>query len=565
MTLPEERPIMTLPEERPIMTLPGEHVPAGPAPTVVGGRMSRRGALRAALLGTAAVAGAATLLQMRAPATALADQGPAPRLGPIDGGDADAGTVVIQWDTAALRAIRDTHPGPPIVARALAIVHTCMYDAWAAYDPVATGTRLGGALRRPAAERTAANKAEAVSYAAYHALGDLFPSKTPLFAGLLEGLGYDPHDQSTDTGTPRGIGNVAAQAVLAFRHRDGANQLGDLHPGAYSDDTGYQPVNTPERIIDPNRWQPLRVSDGRTHGAVTGVGWRYDHWQQGQVSAGHTGSVVQQYIAPHWGHVTPFALSGGAQFRPAVGPATAGSAHYREQAEQILRYSAILTDEQKVIAEYWADGPASELPPGHWCLFARFVSARDHHDLDADVTLFFALTNAIFDASVAAWDAKRAYDSVRPVTAIAYLFGSRAVRAWAGPYRGTRPMRGLDWRPYQAVTVVTPPFPEYVSGHSIFSAAGAEVLKRFTGSDACGATYTQQAGVSRVEPGMTPATDVTLTWATFSEAADQAGLSRRYGGIHFVDGDLIGRAMGRQVGALAWAKARAYITGTAAS
>ena len=219
-------------------------------------------------------------------------------------------------------------------------------------------------------------------------------------------------------------------------------------------------------------------------------------------------------------------------------------------------------DEQKVIAEYWADGPSSELPPGHWCLFAQFVSQRDGHGMDDDVKMFFALTNAIFDASIVSWDAKRAFDSVRPVTAIHYLFMGQQVRAWGGPNRGTRLINGQDWQPYQAATVVTPPFPEFFSGHSIFSAAGAEILKRFTGSDDFGNSYTQKAGTSRVEPGTTPATDVTLYWATFSEAADQAGISRRYGGIHFVQGDVVGRALGRQVATQAWNKAQAYITGT---
>src|SRR6185312_581960 len=101
----------------------------------------------------------------------------------------------------------------------------------------------------------------------------------------------------------------------------------------------------------------------------------------------------------------------------------------------------------------------------------------------------------------------------------------------------------------------------YVSGHSIFSAAGAEILARWTGSDRFGASFTQRARTSRVETGATPATDVTLSWATFSEAADQAGLSRRYGGIHFEDGDLTGRALGRLVGSRVWDKAQAYITG----
>jgi hypothetical protein len=249
--------------------------------------------------------------------------------------------------------------------------------------------------------------------------------------------------------------------------------------------------------------------------------------------------------------------------RPTAGPATFPSGRYRQQAVESLRDSAQLTDARKVIAEYWKDGPASEQPPGHWCLFGQFVVQRDQLSLDESVTLFFALTNALLDASIAVWDAKRAFDSVRPITAIHYLFAGTKVRAWGGPYKGTRMIKGDDWRPYQPVTVVTPPFPEYVSGHSAFSAAGAEILKRFTGSDTCGASYTQKAGTSAIEPGTTPARDVTLSWATFSAAAEQAGLSRRYGGIHFRDGDLMGRAMGRHVAAQVWDKAQTYIDGTA--
>src|SRR5262249_40584130 len=114
-------------------------------------------------------------------------------------------------------------------------------------------------------------------------------------------------------------------------------------------------------------------------------------------------------------------------------------------------------------------------------------------------------------------------------------------------------------------TVVTPPFPEFVSGHSTFSAAGAEILKQFTGSDRFDASVTVPVGSSRVEPGRVPATDVTLSWPTFSQAADEAGISRRYGGIHFEDGDLTGRALGRLVGAQVWEKALTYFNGTAGS
>ena len=446
-------------------------------------------------------------------------------------------TLVILWNNAALQMIRLTHPGPPITARALAILHTSIYDAWAAYNPVATGTRLGAALRRPADERTLANKQKAVSYAAYRALVYLFPGGVPQFKTIMQKLGYDPADASTDISTPSGVGNIAAQAVIAFRSNDGANQLGNLHVGAYSDYLNYVPKNTPDRINDPNSWQPLRVSDG------------------------HHGQVVQKYATACCGFIAPFSLISGAQFRPGP-PATYPSPEYVAQARQILNYSATLTDRQKVITEYWADGPASEQPPGHWNLFAQFVARRNHYDLDTNVKLFFILTNAIFDAGIAAWDCKLYYNSVRPITAIHYLFNRKQVKAWAGPYKGTRLIQGQNWLPYQAPTLVTPAFPEHVSGHSVFSASGATILKRFTGSDTFGFSHTVKAKTSLLEPGLVPARDITLSYPTFSGAADEAGLSRRYGGIHFERGDLTGRAMGLRVAHQAWDKALAYIHGT---
>ena len=451
-------------------------------------------------------------------------------------------TIVVQWNDNALQAIRETHPGPPIVARALAVVHTAIYEAWAMYDDVAVGTRLGGSLRRPAIERTDANRTTAMSYAAYAALVDLFPSERPLFDAQMVALGLDVRAMSTDVTSALGVGQACASAVTSYRHRDGANQMGDLAPVPYGDYTGYAPVNTPDVVNDMYRWQPLRVSDG------------------------HGGTVVQRFIAPHWFKVVPFALSSSDQFRPGINATPAKNwGHYKKLADELLAYSAALTDEQKVIAEYWADGPASELPPGHWALFGEFVSRRDHHGIGDDAKMFFAMTNAVLDASIASWDAKRAFDYVRPITVVHVVHAGETVSAWAGPYLGTAVITAESWRPYQAVTVVTPPFPEFFSGHSVFSAAAAEILKSFTGSDAFGGSVTNPKGVSRVEPGTTPAADVTLSWSTFSVAADQAGMSRRYGGIHFSEGDLAGRAIGRQVGAQAWAKAQTYFAGTAVS
>jgi len=152
---------------------------------------------------------------------------------------------------------------------------------------------------------------------------------------------------------------------------------------------------------------------------------------------------------------------------------------------------------------------------------------------------------------------------VRPITAIRYLFAGQQVLAWGGPFQGAKLIDGASWFPYQPTTFPTPPFAEYCSGHSMFSAAGAEILKRFTRSDFFGASATIAAGSSKVEPGVTPAKDVTLYWLTFTDAADQAGISRRYGGIHFEQADLDARAAGRKVSDQAWAKARSYFGGSA--
>lgn len=458
--------------------------------------------------------------------------------------------VVLQWNSAALQGVRDAKLGAPVVARALAIVHTCMYDAWTAYDVRAVGTQLGGALRRPTSERSQANKEQAISYAAYRALADVLPVDTnSVYIPLMKRLGYDPTDNSTDIETPDGIGNVACAAVIEYRHHDKSNQLGDLAQGPYSDWTAYAPVNTPSPVparaapSDPNHWQPLTYVN----------------------SSGDL--MTQRFVGAQWSQVTPFALTSGDQYRwltRLFGPASYGSKEYQQQAEELVAISAGLTDKQKMISEYWSDGPDTEQPPGHWARFAQWISERDHHSLDDDVKMFFALSNAIFDAGIAAWDAKRAYDSVRPTTAIPLLFRGNTIRSWGGPGKGTVEMDGSQWIPYQAVTFPTPPFPDYVSGHSTYSASAARVLELWTGSDRFGNSVTIPPASSKIEPGVTPAEGVTLHWETFTDAANEAAMSRRYGGIHFRAADLAGRLLGRIVAFAAWQKAQSYFDGTAA-
>jgi hypothetical protein len=462
------------------------------------------------------------------------------------------GNAAVAWNSAAIQGIRDAKLGAPMVARALAIVHTCMYDAWAAYDERAVGTQLGGALRRPAIERTEASKKKAISYAAYRALLDLFPAETSsIFNPLMRQLGYDPNDRSTDIETPAGIANVTCAAVLEFRHRDKSNQLGDLSPGSYSDWTHFRPINMPVAFpvrlptlhpLNPNHWQPL-------------------------IFVNSTGDLTaQMFEGAQWCYVAPFALSSGDELRDAakvLPPATYGSPEYREQAEELINLSAALTDHEKMIAEYWSDGPGSEAPAERWNRFAEWISERDHHSLEDDVKMFFALNNALLDASIAAWDMKRTFDSVRPITAISLLFNGTKIRSWGGPAKGTVEMDGSQWIPYQAATYPTPSSPEYVSGHSAYGTAAASILAAWTGSDHFGYSVTLPPGSSKIEPGTTPARSVVVSWDNFTEAADESSMSGLYAGIQFRRGDLAGRQLGRLAGSKAWAKSQTYFDGTA--
>jgi len=444
--------------------------------------------------------------------------------------------IILEWNELLLEAIRQTKPGPPMAARSIALVYTSIYDAWAAYSPVAKLTKTNFNAGVTAND---ANLAVSINYAAYKALADQFPKVKNLFETKMAQLGLDITQSTTSLTSPIGIGNRASKQVLTAALTDGSNASAN-----YADTSGYVAVNNPirpffattvEEIYYPNKWQPLTyLSDDNK-------------------------PATPAYIGPHWGSVTPFALSSGSVFRPDA-PQPLISQGFLDQAKHVIDIQANLTPKQKVMAEYWADGPKSEMPPGHWTIFASFVAERDHLNLENTIKLFFAVSNAIFDASIAVWDAKRYYDYCRPITAIRYLFRGKTIKAWGGPGKGTIEMQGENWRTFQVNTFPTPPFAEFVSGHSGFSMAAATVLKMFTGSDNFGYFYMQQKPLAA-----DPTVDVvglTMRWNTFTEAALDAGESRLYGGIHFYEGNVVGLELGKKVGANAFAKAEKYWTGT---
>ena len=176
--------------------------------------------------------------------------------------------------------------------------------------------------------------------------------------------------------------------------------------------------------------------------------------------------------------------------------------------------------------------------------------------------MFFAMHNASFDAGIVAWHIKRKYNGVRPITAIRFAKQGQNILAWGGPGRPIEHISGGKWSPYNPGTNLTPSFPGYFSGHSVFSRSSATVLWLFTGDDFFGFSTVLPAGFGRVELGI-PLVPTTFFYGTFSDAANEAGLSRLYGGIHFEDDNTTAQTVGSLIGLQAWAKALSYFNGTA--
>jgi hypothetical protein len=224
------------------------------------------------------------------------------------------------------------------------------------------------------------------------------------------------------------------------------------------------------------------------------------------------------YLLPQWGFVVPFAMSSSSQFRP-PGPPSLNSQQYAADYEEVKELGAAVgstrTEDQTEIALFWADGAGTETPPGHWNSIAQIIATTRGNTLEEDARLFALLNIAMADAAICAWDAKYTYHFWRPVTAIAF----------AEP--------GLNWMPL----LVTPPFPEYTSGHSTFSAAGATVLPLFYGTEDLPFTT-----------GSDFLPDVYRSFSTPFDAAEEAGVSRIYGGIHFHSANVDGLQAGSSIG-----------------
>jgi hypothetical protein len=496
------------------------------------------------------------------------------------------------WDEQILSAIRIDTPNPPVQARNLFTLSVAMYDAWAAYDMVSAGYLFH---EKHTAGDVAAARREAISYAAYRLLKERYvysKSASNTLAALdaqMIALGCDTNNFSLNTSTPAGVGNSVYATVSAYFINDGARQTNGTQAAPYPDyptnQGGYVSVNLAlitglpgnTTVSDPNRWQPL---------AITNAADQHDF----------PASLIQKFLGAQWLGVRPFCLARTDSTQPWSDPGPQprlngpGDAQFRNEVVDVIRRSGQLTpddgvtmdispgvfgnntlgandgtghpvnpatglpyasnivkrgDFARVLAEFWADGPNSETPPGHWNVIANGVADNTNtvkriggtgpvvDDLEWDVKVYFALNAAVHDAGCAAWSLKRYYDGGRPIEWIRYMGqygestdtnslsystnglplvtnlielttsgttapggrhegfppGIVVIYAWPGQptnpatqYSGVHWMVPSKWYPYQKSTFVTPAFPGYISGHSTFSRSAAEVLAAITGS-----------------------------------------------------------------------------------
>ncbi|KAL6063894.1 Vanadium-dependent haloperoxidase [Balamuthia mandrillaris] len=452
--------------------------------------------------------------------------------------------VLFSWINAIVPTLVTLEP--PYLLRTTAYVTTAWFDSWAQYQSTALGSISGAAYRQPASERNDSNIEQALSYATYFVVLDLLPSTEPALTELMADLGF-PLNGSVEEDTPRWVGTSVAEDIIDFMHRDGMNQLGDVlgsrhlqrsfqhHQRAYLDYTAYHPVNTFDRLNNPDRWQPLMTQDS------------LHVW------------FVQSHIVPHIRYAAGFGFSSADQELQGttLSPVsfTEDEEQYRAQAEEVIDRVSSLTDRQKVLAEYFESKVMSLAFP-----FVHFAR-EDSFDLSEFIQGDFYLNQALWNAAILAWREKLRFDAVRPVSAIRFLHEDDDIEGWGGPGRGTVSLKGREWRSY----LKTMQHSEFPSGSSCFCSAFVGALTRLFGEErAQNFNYTVAfpAGSSNVEPGVTPQEDIVHSWSTLEDYLEECGQSRVNGGVHFRPSVDAAFEICDQAADLAWGKYQSYLDGS---
>ena len=494
---------------------------------------------------------------------------------------------------------------------------------------------------------------------------------------LMDELGYDKNMQSVDyhSGNAAALGNYMANQIIAFGMQDGSNEENEYANLFYeplnenlNTDYGGNP-----NLTEPNHWQALTIEefidqsgnyfpggapeflspewgkvipfsikeeDLTIHNSTDYSFWVYhdpgspsfikegdginDPYKWGFALVSIWGShldpnddVMIDVSPSSIGNISIFPETfdeykdfynlengGDPSFGWNVNPST--GLPYEEQLVPRGDYT-------RVLAEFWADGPDSETPPGHWFTILNYVSDHPNlikkfkgegevlEDLEWDVKSYFILSGAMHDSAIAAWGIKGYYDYIRPMSSIRYMsdkgqssdttllnyhphgiplvpgyieiiaegdplegeylenIGKIKLFTWRGhdfiinadyDIAGVGWILAENWFPYQRPSFITPPFAGYVSGHSTFSRAAAEVLTLLTNDEyfpgGMGTFNVYKNDFLKFEVG--PSVDFQLQWATYRDASDQTSLSRIWGGIHPPIDDIPGRIIGKKIG-----------------
>ena len=488
-------------------------------------------------------------------------------------------------------------------------------------------------------------------------------------------------------GDPAALGNYIAQELINFGLQDSANEQGSYENQYYqpvNPPLGMALSGNPE-IEDPNRWQPLtldvyidqsgNIIPGGTSSCLSpewGEVVPFSLSQNDLTTQFRDGNAYKVYHDPGLPPLID-TLNGGAEsdlYKKSftmvakwqshldtadgvmwdISPASIGNIPWYPSTYDSLFYfydyenggdnsmghslnpftgqpytpqMVHRADYARVLAEFWADGPDSETPPGHWFTLLNYVTDHPQHNskwmgegplrdnLEWDVKTYFTMGGAMHDAAVSCWSIKGWYDYIRPVSAIRYMadqgqssdttlpnysinglalepgfieivdsadatagsqfqnVGKIQIRTWMGPDFVLDPVidqAGVDWIlaenwwSFQRPSFVAPPFPGFVSGHSTYSRAAAEIMEKMTGSEyfpgGMGEFVAKKNEFLFFEEG--PSEDIILQWATYRDASDQCSLSRIWGGIHPPVDDMPGRFIGESISEEAFALANSY-------
>jgi len=487
--------------------------------------------------------------------TALAQNipiAPIPAPGTIQPGEpvlSDTTPFSLVIPVVGTRYLNVVKPGDAtLVLRLTAMITNAWYDACAPYDDDADGL-VYHTTRRPVAERTQRNCDIALVYASKPIVDSLIPQFAADWGPMIDALDVDL--SVAEEQTAAAIGTAAGQAVVASRLQDGMNQLGDEDGSAYnlqpySDYTGFRPKNTAYRLRDIRFWQPAITTEGN-----------------GLFS-------VQQFVTPQMALTDPFLTAHPNLTAPppvrsyaAIGNGKFPRPPYVQQANEVLTASAGLTDVQKMTAEVFEDKINSLGLSIAVASFQQGLTLQEFLEVD------FLVNAAAFDTAIVIWKEKTRYNAVRPFSAIERIYGNQQITAWGGPGEGTvSDITGSEWTSYLNVAN----HPEYPSATASFCAAHATASETYLAarndpSNPTGETLNwsvpRAAGSSFVEPGVTPASDLVLTYATWDDLRQDCGLSRLWGGVHFFDSIPAGQAIGDVVGLAGYNFLKPYFDGTA--